>query len=94
MKIDLKKVEAVFVHQDLPAKKQIGRFSFISPRPVIWRKPPRNVSYKRTFGTPDQGQMLEVWGDSCQADVNPKVSVMERSPSQPAEISNKKDIAG
>ncbi len=26
----------------------------------LWRKPPRKVSYKRTFGTPDQGQMLEV----------------------------------
>ncbi len=26
-----------------------------------WCKPPRKVSYKRTFGTPDQGQMLDVW---------------------------------
>ncbi len=26
-----------------------------------WRKPPRKVSYKRTFGMPDQGQMLDVW---------------------------------
>ncbi len=26
-----------------------------------WRKPPRKVSYKRTFGAPDQGQMLDVW---------------------------------
>ncbi len=26
-----------------------------------WRKPPRKVSYKRTFATPDQGQMLDVW---------------------------------
>jgi hypothetical protein len=25
-----------------------------------WRKPPRKVSYKRTFGAPDQGQMLDV----------------------------------
>jgi hypothetical protein len=24
------------------------------------RKPPRNVSYKHTFGAPDQGQMLDV----------------------------------
>ncbi len=27
-----------------------------------WRKLPRKVSYKRTFGAPDQGQMLDVWG--------------------------------
>jgi hypothetical protein len=27
-----------------------------------WRKPPRKVSYKLTFGVPDQGQTLEVWG--------------------------------
>ncbi len=26
-----------------------------------WRKPPRKVSYKCTFGAPDQGQMLDVW---------------------------------
>ncbi len=26
-----------------------------------WRKPPRKVSNKRTFGTPDQGQTLDVW---------------------------------
>jgi hypothetical protein len=26
-----------------------------------WREPPRKVSYKRTFGMPDQGQMLDVW---------------------------------
>jgi hypothetical protein len=26
-----------------------------------WRKPPRKVSYNRTFGVPDQGQMLGVW---------------------------------
>ncbi len=26
-----------------------------------WRKPPRKVSYKCTFGTPDQGQMLNMW---------------------------------
>jgi hypothetical protein len=25
------------------------------------RKPPRKVLYKRTFGAPDQGQMLDVW---------------------------------
>jgi hypothetical protein len=25
-----------------------------------WRKPPKNVSYKCTFGMPDQGQMLDV----------------------------------
>jgi hypothetical protein len=25
------------------------------------RKPPINVLYKRTFGAPDQGQMLDVW---------------------------------
>ncbi len=25
------------------------------------RKPPRKVSYKRTFGVPNQGQMLDVW---------------------------------
>ena len=27
----------------------------------IWRKPPRQVSYKRTFVAPDQGQMLDMW---------------------------------
>ncbi len=27
-----------------------------------WHKPPREVSYKCTFGVPDQGQTLEVWG--------------------------------
>ncbi len=26
-----------------------------------WCKQPRKVSYKRTFGAPDQGQMLDVW---------------------------------
>jgi hypothetical protein len=26
-----------------------------------WHKPPRKVSYKRTFGAPDQGQMLDMW---------------------------------
>ncbi len=26
-----------------------------------WRKPPRKVLYKRTFGAPDQGQMLDMW---------------------------------
>jgi hypothetical protein len=26
-----------------------------------WRKPPRNVLYKRTFGMPDQGQTLDMW---------------------------------
>ncbi len=26
-----------------------------------WRKPPRKVSYKHTFGAPDQGQTLDVW---------------------------------
>ncbi len=26
-----------------------------------WSKLSRKVSYKRTFGTPDQGQMLDVW---------------------------------
>jgi hypothetical protein len=26
-----------------------------------WRKPPRKVSYKHTFGAPDQGQMLDMW---------------------------------
>ncbi len=31
-----------------------------------WRKPLRKVSYRRTFGMPDQGQMLDVWGDIQQ----------------------------
>jgi hypothetical protein len=26
-----------------------------------WRKPPRKVLNKRTFGSPDQGQMLDMW---------------------------------
>ncbi len=26
-----------------------------------WRKPPRKVSYRCTFGAPDQGQMLDMW---------------------------------
>ncbi len=26
-----------------------------------WCKPPRNVSYKHTFGVPDKGQTLDVW---------------------------------
>jgi hypothetical protein len=26
-----------------------------------WRKSPRKVWYKRTFGVPDQGQMLDMW---------------------------------
>ncbi len=26
-----------------------------------WRKPSRKVLYKRTFGTPDQGQTLDMW---------------------------------
>ncbi len=25
------------------------------------RKPPINIPYKRTFGTPDQGQRLDMW---------------------------------
>ncbi len=42
-------------------------FFFIEPswffiRGGKWRKPPRNVSYTRTFGVPDHGQMLDVWG--------------------------------
>jgi hypothetical protein len=41
-------------------------FSLIEPcwffiRGGDWCKPPRKVSYKRTFGAPDQGQMLDVW---------------------------------
>ncbi len=41
-------------------------FSSLSPcllfvRGGEWRKPPRKVSYKRTFGKPDQGQMQDVW---------------------------------
>jgi hypothetical protein len=41
-------------------------FSSLSPcwffiRGGEWRKPPRKVSYKHTFGAPDQGQMLDVW---------------------------------
>ncbi len=40
------------------------------------------------------GQQLDMWGDSCQADVIREVSVMTTSPSQPAEISDKKDISG
>ncbi len=59
-----------------------------------WRKLPRKVSYKRTFGASDQDHMLDVWGDSCQADVNLEVLVLVMSPSQPAEIFNKKDITG
>ena len=27
----------------------------------LWCKPPRKVSYKCTFGVPDQGQRLDVW---------------------------------
>ncbi len=27
----------------------------------LWCKPPRKVLYRRTFGTPDQGQTLDVW---------------------------------
>ncbi len=57
-----------------------------------WGKLPRKVSYKCTFGVSNQGQMLDVWGDSCQADVNPEVLVTVMSPSQLPEISNKKDI--
>ncbi len=42
-------------------------FFLIEPRWFVirggeWRKPPKNVSYKCTFGVPDQGQMLDVWG--------------------------------
>ncbi len=29
-----------------------------------WRKPPRKISYKRTFGTPDQGQTLDLLWES------------------------------
>ncbi len=29
---------------------------------AVWRKLPKNVSYKRTFCAPDQAQMLDVWG--------------------------------
>ncbi len=41
-------------------------FSSLSPcwffiRGGEWRKPPRKVLYKHTFGVPDQGQMLDVW---------------------------------
>jgi hypothetical protein len=28
---------------------------------TFWCNPPRNVSYKRTFGVPDQGQTLDMW---------------------------------
>ncbi len=42
-------------------------FFFIEPRWFFicggeWRKPPRKVSYKCTFGMHDQGQTLDVWG--------------------------------
>ncbi len=40
---------------------------------IICRNLPRNVSYKRTFGTPDQGQTLDVW-DWHPADVNSEVA--------------------
>ncbi len=39
-----------------------------------WRMPPRKVSYKCTFGAPDQGQMLDVWYWHS-ADVNTEVAV-------------------
>ncbi len=39
-----------------------------------WRTPPRKVSYKHTFGAPDQGQMLDVWRWHL-ADVNTEVAV-------------------
>ncbi len=32
----------------------------------IWCKPLRKVSYKHTFGTPNHGQMLDVWDDIQQ----------------------------
>ncbi len=54
-------------------------FSSLSPcwffiRGGEWRKPPRKVSYKRTFGVPDQGQTLDVW-HWHSADVNTEVAV-------------------
>ncbi len=56
-----------------------GFFSSLSPCWFFicggeWRKPPRKVSYKHTFGAPDQGQMLEVWRWHS-ADVNTEVAV-------------------
>ncbi len=39
-----------------------------------WCKPPRKLSYKHTFGMPDQGQMLDVWGQHPY-NVNPTVKI-------------------
>jgi hypothetical protein len=39
-----------------------------------WHKPPRKVSYKRSFGASDQGQTLDVW-HWHQADANAEVAV-------------------
>jgi hypothetical protein len=39
-----------------------------------WHKQLRKVSYKCTFGAPDQGQTLDVWGRHL-ADVNTEVAV-------------------
>ncbi len=55
-------------------------FSSLSPcwffiRGGGWRKPLTNVPYKRTFGTPDQDQTLDLWGWH-PADVNSEVAMM------------------
>ncbi len=44
------------------SKDRLGSNSISNDgRAIIWRKPPRKVSYKCTFGAPDQGQTLGVW---------------------------------
>ncbi len=58
-------------------EKYIGivtNFLILQSFQITWHKPPRKVLYKRTFGTPDQGQTLDVWGRH-PADVNPRVKI-------------------
>ncbi len=44
------------------ANQSVGYIKALPPGVMEpWRKPPRKVSYKRTFGMPDQVQTLDVW---------------------------------
>ncbi len=52
---------------------KVLRAMYIWVYTLLWHKKPRRVSYKCTFGMPDQGQALDVWR-WYSADVNTEVA--------------------
>ncbi len=48
------------------SQKKSVDLHFLGMTSSLWRKPLRKVLHKRTFCAPDQGQMLDMWGDIQQ----------------------------